>query len=80
MPGGCFFPGLDQRDLFFVGACFFQYLPGGVPVSIRHLAEVPGVAFFAGKVATGLINRQIILRAGQMDGGDQALDLILFEL
>jgi hypothetical protein len=35
------------------------------------------MAFFTCKVASGLIDRQVIFRAGQMDGCNQALELIM---
>ena len=47
---------------FFVFHAFFQDVLSCVPGPILYLAEIPGVTFPAGEIASGLIYGEIIFR------------------
>jgi hypothetical protein len=68
---GCgFAAGFFQGYLFFVFDAGLKNFPGCVPFTLGLLAEIPGMTLAAGKIASRLIDRKIILRAGKMDCGD----------
>jgi hypothetical protein len=63
MPGRGFGSGFHQRNGFLIINGLLQDFFGSRPGSVLLFREIPGMAFAAGKVATGLINGEIIFRA-----------------
>ena len=61
-----------------MGAGFVENIPGCIPGALFHLGEIPGMAIQAREVAVRLIDGQIIFRAGQGNGCDQAVYPIVF--
>lgn len=66
-------PGFLQGIQPIKGAGFDENIPGCVPGALLHLGEIPGMAFPVREVTAGLIDGQIIFRAGQVNGCDQAV-------
>jgi hypothetical protein len=48
--------GFKQRYFFLILKSQLKNIFGRVPGTVGHLAKMPGMAFTAGKIATGLIN------------------------
>jgi hypothetical protein len=63
-----------------VGHGFFEDLSRRVPVALFHLAEIPRMTFPAGEIAPRLINREVVLRAREVNGGDEPVYLAFIVL
>ena len=51
-----------------------------VPSSFLDLGEIPGMAFAARQVTSGLVDGEIVFRTRQMNGADQAVEPFLILL
>jgi hypothetical protein len=71
-----FAPWLFPGDAFPVLDASPKYLIRSVPCSFRFLAEIPGMALPARKIASRLINGEIILGAGEMNGRDHPFQAV----
>jgi len=69
--GGRPFPGFSKRHPSLILLACFQNISRGPPTSLRNLGERPGVAFPAREATTGLVNRKVIFRPGEMNRRDQ---------
>ena len=70
-------PGRGHLSRFFYGYQFIvsegllENILRRKPTTVLDFAKVPGMTFAAGKVASGLIYRQIVFRTGQVHRSDQ---------
>ena len=69
--------GLPNRYFLFIFLARFQDVGRGPPIPLGKSGEIPGMAFSAGKITTGLIDGQVIFRTGKVDGRDQSQDAIV---
>jgi hypothetical protein len=70
MPGSSPLPGFPQGDPFIVVHAERRNFGGRIPRSPCYLAEIPGVTLAAREVAARLINGEVVLGPGKVNGLD----------
>ena len=71
MKGGGPVSRLPDRDFLFIFFACLQDVGRRPPGPLGDFCEVPRMTFSTGEHATGLVDGEVVFRAGEMSGGDQ---------
>jgi hypothetical protein len=70
-------PRLTNRNFLFIFLARLQNIGRRPPIPLGNLCEIPGMTFSARKATTRLVDGEVILRTGEMNGGDQPDETVI---
>jgi hypothetical protein len=68
---------LPNRHFLFIFFARLQDIRRRPPIALGNFCEIPGMTFSAGEGTTGLVDREVIFRTGEMNGGDEPEEAVV---